>query len=110
MRYFGFPVLPLVLGVVLGRLIESNYRRSLVLSGGDYAIFLEDPISHRLLRSRDRRSSAGSLVSEWRRAKAARKENARRDSCRAILRTFAAVDDGQGLAARRHARHVARLI
>jgi putative tricarboxylic transport membrane protein len=45
MRYFGFPVLPAILGVILGGLIESNYRRSLVLSGGDISIFFEDPIA-----------------------------------------------------------------
>ena len=45
MRYFGYPFLPAVLGVVLGNLVESNYRRSLVLSGGDLGIFLEDPIA-----------------------------------------------------------------
>lgn len=45
MRWFGLPVLPMVLGVVLGFLVESNYRRSLVLSDGDYMIFLQDPIS-----------------------------------------------------------------
>ena len=46
MKYFNFPFLPAVLGVVLGtKLIESNYRRSLVLSGGDFHIFLEDPIA-----------------------------------------------------------------
>jgi putative tricarboxylic transport membrane protein len=45
MRYFGFPVLPAILGVILGGLIESNYRRSLVISGGDVGIFLEDPIA-----------------------------------------------------------------
>ena len=45
MRFFGLPFLPAVLGVVLGGLVESNYRRSLVLSGGDHAIFLEDPIA-----------------------------------------------------------------
>ena len=39
MRYFGYPFLPAVLGVVLGNLVESNYRRSLVLSGGDLGIF-----------------------------------------------------------------------
>ena len=33
MRYFGFPVLPAVLGVVLGELVEANYRRSLVVVG-----------------------------------------------------------------------------
>jgi putative tricarboxylic transport membrane protein len=45
MRLAGFPFLPAVLGVVLGPLVESNYRRSLLLSGGDHAIFLEDPIA-----------------------------------------------------------------
>jgi putative tricarboxylic transport membrane protein len=38
-----------VLGVVLGYLVESNYRRSLVLSGGDHAVFLEDGIAIVLL-------------------------------------------------------------
>jgi putative tricarboxylic transport membrane protein len=45
MRYFGLPLLPTVLGLVLGYMIESNYRRSLVVSGGDHMIFLEDRIS-----------------------------------------------------------------
>jgi putative tricarboxylic transport membrane protein len=45
MRLAGFPFLPAVLGVVLGPLVESNYRRSLLLSGGDHSIFLEDPIA-----------------------------------------------------------------
>lgn len=49
MRLTGFPFLPAVLGVVLGYLVESNYRRSLVLSGGDHAIFWEDPIAFGLL-------------------------------------------------------------
>ena len=49
MRLFGMPLLPAVLGVVLGFLVESNYRRSLVLSAGDHAIFLEDPIAVGLL-------------------------------------------------------------
>lgn len=45
MRYFGLPLLPTVLGLVLGYMVESNYRRSLVISGGDHSIFIEDPIS-----------------------------------------------------------------
>lgn len=49
MRILGFPLLPAVLGVVLGFLVESNYRRSLVLSGGDHSIFLEDPVAVVLL-------------------------------------------------------------
>jgi putative tricarboxylic transport membrane protein len=46
---FAIPVLPLVLGLVLGFLVESNYRRSLLISGGDHAIFLQDKISLLLL-------------------------------------------------------------
>lgn len=49
LRLAGVPVLPLVLGVVLGFMLESNYRRSLVLSGGDHAIFVEDPVALGLL-------------------------------------------------------------
>ena len=49
MRMLKFPFLPTVLGLVLGYMVESNYRRSLVLSRGDHMIFLEDPISLGLL-------------------------------------------------------------
>jgi putative tricarboxylic transport membrane protein len=49
MRYFGLPVLPMVLGVVLGFMVESNYRRALVLSDGDYTTFIRDPVSGGLL-------------------------------------------------------------
>jgi putative tricarboxylic transport membrane protein len=49
MRWAKVPVLPLVLGLVLGYLVESNYRRSLVISGGDAMIFLTDKVSLALL-------------------------------------------------------------
>jgi putative tricarboxylic transport membrane protein len=49
MRTLDVPPLPLVLGVILGFLIESNYRRALVLSGGTHATFIEDPVSAVLL-------------------------------------------------------------
>lgn len=49
MRLARFPVLPMILGVVLGHMVESSYRRSLVLSGGDLHIFVEDPIAVGLL-------------------------------------------------------------
>jgi len=73
MRYFGFPFLPAVLGVVLGNLVESNYRRSLALSGGELSIFLEDPISILFLVLAVLIVSA-SLFNEWRVATKARKE------------------------------------
>ena len=49
MKQMKWPRPPFVLGVVLGFMVESNYRRSLVLSGGDHAIFAEDPVSLDLL-------------------------------------------------------------
>jgi putative tricarboxylic transport membrane protein len=35
LRSFGYPMAPLVLGIVLGDLLEKNLRRALVLSDGD---------------------------------------------------------------------------
>jgi putative tricarboxylic transport membrane protein len=49
MRAFGFPFLPMVLGLVLGYLVEANYRRSLELTSGDHRIFWETPIALGLL-------------------------------------------------------------
>jgi TctA family transporter len=40
---------PLVLGFILGPLMEENLRRSLVISRGDPIVFLERPISAVLL-------------------------------------------------------------
>lgn len=45
LRVFGYPFLPLVLGLILGYLIESNYRRSLLMTNGDHIVFLQDPVS-----------------------------------------------------------------
>ena len=49
MRLARLPVLPLVLGVVLGYMVESNYRRSLLISDGAHSIFVTDPVSLGLL-------------------------------------------------------------
>ncbi|MGF6637355.1 tripartite tricarboxylate transporter permease [Paraburkholderia sp. MM6662-R1] len=40
-----FPVAPILLGFVLGRPFEENFRRALLLSRGDMMIFVEHPIS-----------------------------------------------------------------
>lgn len=45
LRRFGYPIAPLVLGIVLGDLLEKNFRRGLVLSDGDLAPFFSRPIS-----------------------------------------------------------------
>ena len=49
MRHVRMPFLPMVLGLVLGFMVESNYRRALVLSSGSHMTFLEDRISAVLL-------------------------------------------------------------
>jgi TctA family transporter len=46
---FGCEPAPLVLGFILGPVMEENLRRSLVFSRGDPMIFLERPISAALL-------------------------------------------------------------
>ena len=45
MRRFGFPLAPAVLALVLGFIVETNYRRALTISGGDHMIFMANPIS-----------------------------------------------------------------
>ncbi|MDF2465423.1 MAG: transporter [Ramlibacter sp.] len=45
LRKYGYPMAPLVLGIVLGDLLEKNFRRGLVLSDGDLTPFFTRPIS-----------------------------------------------------------------
>ncbi|MFY0760710.1 tripartite tricarboxylate transporter permease [Metabacillus dongyingensis] len=40
-----YPIAPLVLGLVLGPMIENNMRRALTISNGDYSIFFSRPLS-----------------------------------------------------------------
>lgn len=45
LRKYQFPVAPLVLGIVLGDLMEKSLRRGLVLSDGDLLPFISRPIA-----------------------------------------------------------------
>ncbi len=45
LRKFGFPVAPVILGLILGPMFESNLRRSLMLSQGNWSTFVIRPIS-----------------------------------------------------------------
>jgi hypothetical protein len=57
LRLLRFHAAPLLLGMVLGPLLEENLRRSMVLSRGDPTIFVHSPISAvfpRLVRLADR--------------------------------------------------------
>lgn len=46
---YGFPLGPMVLGFVLGTIFETNLRRALMFSKGDWSVFLTRPISGVLL-------------------------------------------------------------
>ncbi|MGE4549417.1 MAG: tripartite tricarboxylate transporter permease, partial [Intestinibacillus sp.] len=45
LRKLDFPIVPIILGVVLGQLTELNFRRSLVMSDGSFSIFVTRPFS-----------------------------------------------------------------
>jgi len=45
MRKFNFPIAPILLGILLGPLIEQAFRRSLSISNGDYSILFMRPLA-----------------------------------------------------------------
>jgi putative tricarboxylic transport membrane protein len=45
----GFTPVPLLLGMVLGEMVETNYHRALMISGGSYSIFYSSIISKILI-------------------------------------------------------------
>ena len=49
MRRWGFPVAPVVIGLILGPLAESQFRKALAISQGDPIVFFTHPISASLL-------------------------------------------------------------
>jgi putative tricarboxylic transport membrane protein len=44
-NYLGFSAPSVVLGLVLGRILETAFRRALILSDGSWMVFIERPIS-----------------------------------------------------------------
>jgi putative tricarboxylic transport membrane protein len=49
LRKFDYPAAPVVLALVLGPQLETNFRRALTISQGDYATFVTHPIAAALL-------------------------------------------------------------
>jgi putative tricarboxylic transport membrane protein len=49
MRVLGFPLVPAVLGLVLGPMAEQQFRRATAISEGDLGVFITRPISAGLL-------------------------------------------------------------
>ncbi len=48
-RKLGCEPAPLILGLVLGPMIEENFRRAMALAGGDFTVFFTRPISLALI-------------------------------------------------------------
>jgi putative tricarboxylic transport membrane protein len=49
MRCWDYPVAPMIVGLILGPMAESQFRRALQVSLGDYWIFFKHPASATLL-------------------------------------------------------------
>jgi putative tricarboxylic transport membrane protein len=49
MRRFDFPIAPVVVGLILGPIAESQLRRALAISLGDPLVLLQSPMSATLL-------------------------------------------------------------
>jgi putative tricarboxylic transport membrane protein len=49
MRVYDFPLVPAVLGLILGPMSEQHFRRALAISEGDVAVFLTRPLAAVLL-------------------------------------------------------------
>lgn len=45
LKKFGYETAPLILGLVLGKMLEPSLRRSLIMSNGSFKIFFTRPIS-----------------------------------------------------------------
>jgi putative tricarboxylic transport membrane protein len=49
LRKHSVPLAPVVLGVVLGPLLEQQFRRAVAISGGDLSVFVTRPVSAAIL-------------------------------------------------------------
>ncbi|HMF68864.1 MAG TPA: tripartite tricarboxylate transporter permease [Phyllobacterium sp.] len=49
LRLFGYPIAPVVVGLILGPMAEIHFRRALQISQGDLTVFVGSPISVILL-------------------------------------------------------------
>jgi putative tricarboxylic transport membrane protein len=49
MRRWNIPVAPAIIGLILGPLAETQFRRALAISQGDLSVFITQPISAAVL-------------------------------------------------------------
>jgi putative tricarboxylic transport membrane protein len=65
MRVYDFPLVPAVLGLVLGPLAEQQFRRAMAISEGDLSVFVTRPIAATLLVSAAAVLAGPWLVKRW---------------------------------------------
>jgi len=49
MRRFDFPTAPVIIGMILGPLAETEFRRAMTISNGDWTVFVSHPLAATLL-------------------------------------------------------------
>ena len=49
MRRYDFPIAPVILGVILGPMMDAQFRRTLILHNGDMSVFFTRPLTVALL-------------------------------------------------------------
>ena len=49
MRRFDFPTAPVIIGMILGPMAETEFRRAMTIADGDWTVFLTQPLSAALL-------------------------------------------------------------
>jgi putative tricarboxylic transport membrane protein len=67
MRLLDVPLVPAVLGLVLGPMAEQQFRRAVAISEGDLSVFVTRPISAALLAAAALALLAPPLLKRWRR-------------------------------------------
>jgi len=67
MRLVGIPLVPAVLGLVLGPMAEQQFRRAVAISEGDLSVFVTRPISAALVAAAILALVAPLVLKHWRR-------------------------------------------
>jgi len=49
LRRFGYELAPLLIAMILGPIMEANFRTSLIISDGNFSIFITRPVSATLI-------------------------------------------------------------
>ncbi len=64
MRRFDFPIAPVVVGLILGPIAESQLRRALAVSPGDPLVLLQSPMSA-TERAEVQHDGVGEWITMW---------------------------------------------